>query len=317
MPTTLDLESERTAPQEPRYVRREYATPPEPPRSRAPLWAAVAALGVGLGATAWYANSRIGDQDGLIGELRGWPAAVSAVRQRVVAAEQRLADLPKDFDALHGRLTGLDSKVTAGLARTQKESREMGSSLRKEIASVRSGVSAQEQASAARIRELESQQQAQVTRTAQLEREVARLNTQVAGLRGDLNSASDGHARETAALRQDLQRTTGRVEQVASFGNRARTRFEATPGKTVEIAPGLLLHISKVDVRYRRFAGWLQLVNDSARFLWLRDQSVLQTVPFYTGKQALRHDLVVTDLSPGGVTGYLIFPTQSELQAGQ
>lgn len=311
MPTLLDLESERNAPQ--RYVRRE----PERPRSRAPLWIAVAVLGVGLGATAWYANSRLSAQDGLIGELNGWPAAVATVRHQLNAAEQRLAEVPKDLEALHGRLSGLDSKVTAGLARTQQDSRELGLSLRKEIVSVRTDARTQVQGDAARIRELEGQQQAQVARTAELEREVARLNSQVAGLRGDLNTASSGNAREAVELRQELRQARGRVEEVASFNNRARQRFEAATGKTQEIAPGVLLHIKRVDPRYRRYEGWLQLVNDPARFVWLRDQSVLQTVAFYTGKNALRHDLVVTDLSPGGVTGYLIFPNQGELQGGQ
>jgi hypothetical protein len=42
---------------------------------------------------------------------------------------------------------------------------------------------------------------------------------------------------------------------------------------------------------------------------------MLQTVPFYTGEGALRHDLVITALNRGGVAGYLIFPSKGESAA--
>jgi len=315
MSILLDREQEREAPPPHSYERRSVR--PEPPRSRTPLWIAIAALTLGLGGVGWYAKSHMSGQDGLIGELKGWPAAVAAVRQQLTSTERLLAEVPKEIDALTGRVSDLDNKLTTGLAKTQQGTRDAAVSLRKEIASARTDARAQDQASEARIRELEAQQQAQVTRTVQLEREVANLNGKLAGMGRDLNSVSDASVRESAKLRQDIGRTSGRVEQVASFNNRARDRFEAVEGRTQEIAPGIMLNISRVDLSHRRFDGWLQLVNDSGRFLWLRDQSMLQTVAFYTGKNALRHDLVVTDLSAGGATGYLIFPRQGELQGAE
>jgi hypothetical protein len=72
-----------------------------------------------------------------------------------------------------------------------------------------------------------------------------------------------------------------------------------------------LLHVSGVNPRYRRYHGWLQLVKDG-KILWLRDQSVLQTVAFHAGEKGLRHDLIVTGLTEGGVAGYLIFPSVGE-----
>jgi hypothetical protein len=254
----------------------------------------------------------MGKQDGLIGELQGWPAAVANVRARVNAAEHRLSKIPGEMDALRGRVSGLDTKINSGLEKTQKSTRDLGTSLRGELANVRSDARERQEASQARMRDLEAKQQTQAQRTAELEREVTQLQSRIAGLRGDLNSASASQARETAQVRQDVQRAGARVEQVASYNNRPRDRFQVEKGATKEIAPGIMLHLTRVNTSHRRFDGWIQLVNDSARFVWLRDQAVLQTFAFYSGKNALRHDLVVTDLSPGGITGYLIYPRHGE-----
>src|ERR1700752_3151389 len=105
MPTTLDLEQERSGhPPPPHYSRIRRESEIEAPRSRGPLWTAIAVLAAGVAGLAWYATSHMGTQDGLIGELKGWPAAVSAVRQQLTAAENRLAQVPRDLDALHGRV---------------------------------------------------------------------------------------------------------------------------------------------------------------------------------------------------------------------
>jgi hypothetical protein len=82
---------------------------PEPPRSRTPLWIAIAALTLGLGGVGWYAKSHMSGQDGLIGELKGWPAAVAAVRQQLTSTERLLAEVPKEIDALTGRVSDLDN----------------------------------------------------------------------------------------------------------------------------------------------------------------------------------------------------------------
>jgi len=99
-----------------------------------------------------------------------------------------------------------------------------------------------------------------------------------------------------------LARMRGWAEELTGVRNRvgaAEQRIEAMPQEIDSVR------------RYRRFHGWLQLV-DEGKILWLRDQSVLQTFAFVAGRNALRHDLVVTGLTSGGVSGYLILPPQSE-----
>jgi hypothetical protein len=175
----------------------------------------------------------------------------------------------------------------------------------------------------ARFRQLEEQRQAEATRSAELERNVADLNEKLAAVTSDLNTvqASSKRAQQSAEkdsveIRRELQRTGDRVSQVANFQNRRRERFEVVPGREQEIAPGMLLYISKVEPRYRRFKGWLRLT-ETGTTLWMRDESVLQTVSFHAGKGALQHDIVVTDMSKGSVAGYLIFPANGEMAGSQ
>lgn len=308
MPTFQTVDHERDG----RSLRRDEM---ESERRRFPWWLAILALAAGLIGGSWYGYSRLAGHDDLLGQLKGWPDAVATVRQQVAVAEQNLQAL--------GQTLGerLDRQMAAGLERVQKGTRDLGLSLRKEIAAARKdardATGAQERATETRFRELEIARQSEAARTAVLEQEIAQLNTRLAGVGTELDNVRGATARASEQLRQEIRSTDGRVTQVASYNNRARDRFEATRGQTQQIAPGILLHITRTDPRYRRFAGWIQLVNDDGRFLWLRDQSMLQPVAFHAGKDALRYDLLVTGLTNGGVTGYVIFPRQGELAGAE
>lgn len=320
MPASPVLDQEREGP--PSFSRQvRDLDPPEGGRSRFWLWFAIFVLTCGLLAGGAYWQSRLAGHDGLFSQLKGWPAALELVRQQVAAAEQKLSALPGQFQSLSARLNGLEARLAAGLDRAQKSTRDLGVSLRNqmgsEVASARRDARDQAAALHARIGELESQRQAEAARAAQLEQEVARLNARLSGIDSGVETLRGASARESNDLREEVRRTAARVAEVANFNNRERTRFEAARGTTQEISPGFRLHITRTDPRYRRFDGWLQLVNDQGRFLWLRDQSMLQTIAFYAGENTLRHDLVITDLTSRGVVGYVIFPRKGEWQGAE
>ena len=307
----FEIDKGRNGPPEPplrprRRLREE--DPPDPPRSHLLIWLALFVVLVALLGVDWYGLSRIVTQSARLDTLDGWMEQMSAVPGRLGAAEQRIKTLSGSITSLEDRTSGLDRKLAAGLAEQQKATRDLRVSLQ---AQMRGATEVQANTSGARLDALEAAHDIDSARTARLEREVAQLHRQMAAASDNLGSVQNAAARESQQLRRDIQTTNARVEHVASFNNRPRERFEARLGKTEEITPNILLHITRVNPSHRRFRGWLQLV-DEGKILWLRDESVLQTVAFYAGSSTLRHDLVVTGLSPGGVTGYLIFPSVGE-----
>ena len=198
--------------------------------------------------------------------------------------------------------------TAAGLEQARKGTRDLGVSLRREMSDA---IGAQQKTLATRLEELEAKQQAEAARAAGLDHQVAQLNQRVAVLTDEMQTVRALGASESQQLRAQIRETDGRLNRVASFNNRPRERFEASRGKTTQISSGIYLHFTRVDPRFRRYHGWLQLVNEG-KILWLRDQSVLQTVAFNTGTGTQRHDLIVTALTEGGVAGYLILPPQVE-----
>lgn len=285
-------------------------------RSRRRVWASVAILTVAMVWVGAYGMTRFSEQADTLHRMDGWKIDLSAAQGRVGQVEKRLAALPNDIQGVRDGLSGLDKKISSGLDQARGNVRDLGVSLRREIRDVRDTVSTQGQATDARFREVEAARQAEAARTAQLEREVAQLNQRLSAARQDVNTLQNSSAAESQQLRQDIRnagtRLDNRISHVASFSNRPRGRFEAGVGRTVEIAPKVLLHITKVDPRYRRWSGHIQLV-DEGKFVWLRDQSASQTVPFYAGKSALRYDLITTGLTEGGIAGYLVLPSEGEL----
>ena len=298
-------------------------------RGRRWLWTGLSLLALALAGTSWY-------QIGILHDLQGrdsqqthaqdaqWLKDAAGLRDRLGAAERAIISfpsaLPEEFKKVRARVDVLDQKLNTGLERARKASQEMVVALRSEI---RASSDEQKRVTEAKFQALESQRQAEAVRAAQLEKNVADLNEKLASVNSNLNLVQAGvkntqqaAEKDSVEVRREIQRTGDRIAQMANFQNRRRERFEVVPGRTQEIAPGILLHISKIDPRFRRFHGWLQLIDDG-KILWLRDESMLQTVAFYSGKNALRHDIVVTDMSKPSVAGYLIYPSVGESAGSQ
>ncbi len=305
-------EDERTVPPAHHHLGRARdwdEEPPEPRKSRLGFWFVMICLAGALLGGAWYFYPRL---EAYRSQLNGLPETLSAIRERMGAAEQRLGDLPAQIESLKERAAGasqrLEQKLNSGLEQARKGTRDLAVSMRREMLEA---IGAQEKTVALRFKEVEARQQAEAARSAQLEQQLAQVNQRMAAMTEDANNARTAGARESQELREQIRQTDGRVAQVASFNDRPRERFEVSRGKTQQIGPGIFLHVSGVNPRYRRYHGWLQLVNDG-KILWLRDQSVLQTVAFYAGEKGLRHDLIVTALTGGGVSGYVVFPSVGE-----
>lgn len=312
-------EQEKVASSRPPLRGERYGEEPPRRRSRNWLWLAIAGLAGVVGYNTWQDSPRLKQYGSELTKLSGLQETTAEISTRLGEAEQKIDNLPLDLDTVKVQASRMERKLSAGLDQARKDLQDLSGRLRRDVQSS----SAAQRQNEARFERIEQTQRSQADRAEELAQQNAQLQQQVAGLNSRLSTvdqslsreiagARGASARETQELRSQLRQTSQRV---TDYANRPRTRFEASKGKTEQIAPGVLLHIANTDTSYRRFRGWLQLV-DEGKILWLRDQSMLQTFPFYAGRSTLRHDLVITGLDKGGVTGYVIFPSRGESESG-
>jgi hypothetical protein len=281
-----------------------------PRRSRSRVGPGLAVLGVlaAAGCGAWYYDARLNEHDSLLSAMKALPLQLREFQDRLFKDEKQLVALPKEINSLRDQIAGTQQSLAQKVEQARRSVRDMSVSVRREF---QEALDAREKAAETRFRQLEAGQQSEVARAAGLEQEVAQLRQRLAAVTQDVTYVQNATALDSQRLRQEVRHTDERLTQAVSFNNRPRERFETWKGRTQEIAPGIFLHITRTDPKYRRFKGWLQLPGQG-KILWLRDESMLQPVAFYAGKESLRHDLVVTGLTSDAVSGYLILPSLAE-----
>lgn len=306
---SLNVDNEQTVPpaRHPGRIRDEE--PPEPRSSRFGFWFAMICLAGALVGGALYLYPRLAEYGS---QLNGLHGALAGIRERMGETERRVGELSPEIESFKANLADagrrLEQKLNSGMEQARKSTQDLAASLRREMLEA---IGAQEKAADLRFRDLEARQQTEAMRSARLEQQVAQLNRQLAGLTQDVDDKRNASARESEVLRNQVQQADNRLDRVSSFQDRPRERFEVSRGKSERIAPGIYLHVTRTDPRYRRYQGWLQVVNDG-KIVWLRDKSVLEAVTFHAGQRNGQYDLVVTALNQGGVAGYLILPSVGE-----
>lgn len=288
---------------------------PKRNRSRLVLWLAIAGI-AGAGGWAFYdMYPRVNSHGESLGKLTALPVLWDNLAGRVSGIEQKLTAIPAEVSSLRERLGAADQRLLTGLAAVKQNVANAGAALRKDLLAA----NARQANTDARVTSLETSQQTEAARTSaleqRLERRNAQLERQVAELTERLAAAGQNTQPGARQIRQQLEEqkleSERRLAQATASLERPRTRFEAARGSSVEVVPGILLHVTKTDVAHRRFSGWLQLV-ESGKTLWLRNEGALRSVAFRAGPKILRHELVITDLTQDGVTGYVIFPSRAE-----
>ena len=89
-----------------------------------------------------------------------------------------------------------------------------------------------------------------------------------------------------------------------------RVDFEVSKDQTREVAPGITLTLSNLNVSYQRVEGRMHVIPDG-RILWIRGQSIQQPLAFYTLKDDRHYELVLTRVSKDSAIGYVLMPKWS------
>jgi chaperonin cofactor prefoldin len=145
---------------------------------------------------------------------------------------------------------------------------------------------------------------------------------ELAAVRRQVQDTGDNARERIATLKQDQDSTRHDVGVIENKLAVDKVPFEASTGHIRELSEGISLNVSSTDPTYRRADGWLWVAADR-RNIWLRNLAAQEPLTFYGYQDGRKRELVITNVSKSGVTGYLLLPKESaasgraEAAAGQ
>jgi hypothetical protein len=276
------------------------------------VWTAALAAGllIACGAAVFYGLPTLRKHGSILQRIPGMEQAVEAAGKRLDAFDERLKAWDLDRQSMNDRLSGMETRLQSVRKQAQQIAAETERRVQAQFSGRLDGMQA-------RLIALETSQQSDRARIARLQEELAAVrgeaDRQVAALRDDTGRDIAGLTQKLADAetragrdRRDLRTVAGKVDRM----DRQRLDFEVSRGKSEEVAPGVSLHVSDADPRYRRVNGWIFLMPDR-RTLWLRGHGVQQPVRFYQRHEDRPVELVVTQVARNSVAGYVLMPVSS------
>jgi hypothetical protein len=264
------------------------------------------ALLVGVVTAGYYYSRPIQEKYQSI--LAQWPAlqqSVSATSARVNSLENDVRAWAGDRRVLEGRMTKLESQAGQTLKAAKKQAEETALALERRL---EARTNRRLDAVESRVDQLDGEQEAaQQQDSARL----ARLEQDVAALRQDATRQiatvrHEGRA-ELVQVDQKVDRNRRDLDAVSDEVGRERVAFEVSKNHSRELVPGISLGLTRTDVRYRKFDGWVWLLPDR-RTVWVKGQGAQQPVVFYSKLDHRPYELVITHVAGKSVAGYLVTP---------
>ena len=230
--------------------------------------------------------------------------ALATAGNRIDAADKVLGDLVKEWDGLRSRMTILESRVTSKLQAARKQTREL---IAQQQQRTQSAIDSRTQGLQARLERIESGQESQQARVARLEQELAVARQENTRQQALLQQDRDRVDHALTNLDQRVEGGKSELAAVHSQIDRQRVDFEAGINHSRELAPGITLQVSRTNVGYQRFEGWVFLMPDR-RTIWVHEQGVQRPVEFYSREDGRPRELVITRVTKYSVVGYLLMP---------
>jgi hypothetical protein len=284
-----------------------HREPPKEPRARRSggLWAAVVILALALAAVTAYGALVLRRNNISIAQLPGMNQLITGLNGRMDATETKLRDLTSNWGNVQNHVAELDRKLGSNLQLARRQAQDLVDQAQTRI---EAEVGRHNQAVDGRLSRLESSQQDDQKR-------LAELGNQVGGVRQEIGASRDETQRNVASLRQEVDQNGNGIRALDQKIQRQKVTFEAAKDRPQELVPGISMTVTKTNVSYQRFEGYLTLTADS-RTIWLPDTGAQQSVVFFPHQSSQPYDLVVTAVRPGGVVGYLMLPAREDGRQG-
>jgi chaperonin cofactor prefoldin len=265
-------------------------------------------VALALVAACAYGYYKFQNDSALLAEFPAVQKALSAVGQRVNAAEGQIRSWSGDWDGMNSRLAKVEKSAGATLRSARDFAMEQAAKVQHEL---QAELDHRSQSMDADVSKLESAQQKDQEEIAQLQGEISDVRSETLE---QLAQSKQESGRVMGDLQSSINRNRDDFDVMARSLDRQRLDFEVNKDQTFEIAPGLTLTVSNTNVSYQRIEGRLHVIPDG-RILWIRGQGIQQPVRFYTAEDERPYEVVFTRVLKDAAVGYVLAPTQGQVDA--
>jgi hypothetical protein len=241
---------------------------------------------------------------GALGWCYGLQNHLSATEQKLVAADQKNADLAAKLDATNARLRATSETLGQSVGMTQKQ-----------IELRTQNILAAQRAASAETEKLAQEQQATAKQIGAVSTDVASVKTDVGGVKTDV-AATKSDLETTKAQMQRMVGDEGKMsgliatnrdqlEVLKHKGDRNYIEFTLQKGAKPTLLSTIKLQLKKVDEKHGKYT---MNVSADDRNIEKKDKNLDEPVQFYTGKDPVLYELVVNVVEKNKVSGYLSTP---------
>jgi hypothetical protein len=241
---------------------------------------------------------------GALGWCYGLQNHLSATEQKLVAADQKNADLAAKLDATNARLRATSETLGQSVGMTQKQ-----------IELRTQNILAAQRAASAETEKLSQEQQATAKQVGAVSTDVASVKTDVGGVKTDVATTKT----ELETTKAQMQRMMGdegkmsgliatnhdELEILKHKGDRNYIEFTLQKGAKPTLLSTIKLQLKKVDEKHGKYT---MNVSADDRNIEKKDKNLDEPVQFYTGKDPVLYELVVNVVEKNKVSGYLSTP---------
>lgn len=226
---------------------------------------------------------------------------LGAAQAKLVAADQRNAELAQKLEATNARLRATSETLGQSVGMTQKQLELRAQSLM-----------AQQKAAQAKLEEAQAATQKQIgavsTEVSGVKTDVGGVKTDVAATKTDLESTKAQLTRvvgDAGVMSGLIAKNHDELEILKHKGDRNYYEFTLQKGAQPTLLSTVKLQLKKADTKHSRYT-----LNVSAddRVIEKKDKGLNEPVQFYTGKDPALYELVVNAIDKNKVTGYLSAP---------
>ena len=278
-------------------------------RRRRWVWAPALALAGLLGVGSYRYGQPLWQHNDLLAKAPGLEKSLAGLGQRMSDAEQKLLQWTGDWEGMKDRVDKLEGRIQLTRRQAQEQAQKM-------MARVEAEMGRRNQAVETRLGGLEAEREADRARAARVQEQVAALERQaqaqdqrIVALQEQTGQDRGNFEQRVAGLDQQMNRNRLDLDGVAAQVERRRVDFEVARNHSRELAPGISLGLTKTNLAYRRYDGWLWLMPDR-KTVWIRSQSAHRPVVFYSKVDGRPRELMITHVTKDSAVGYLLVPAR-------
>jgi hypothetical protein len=221
-----------------------------------------------------------------------------SLNERLSALQKSHAEMEKKMDATDAKLKASTETLASKLGMTEKE-----------LAARTAELQRQQRASESRLAESQKQQIGEVTgQVAGVKTEVGAVKTDVASTRSDLEATKMKLERAVGDLGQQsglIARTREELDWLKHRGDKNYFEFTLQKGARPTPVSSISLQLKKSDPKKSKFN--LNVVADD-KTIEKKDKTLFEPLQFYTGRDRMLYEVVITAVDKNKVSGYLSTP---------